>query len=79
MSVRDIQEPFMYNTLTAIQNQIDKDTSDDVNLQHLLHMFEGYRDWCLADRTSPYSPDSARDFSWKMDSELAYNDHKSIS
>jgi hypothetical protein len=65
--------------LKEIKEHLDLTCSADANLQHLMHVFEGYRA-CLAYQknkeieTEPYSPGSARELSFKAGWKLATKD-----
>ena len=63
-------------TFDEIQQECS--TSDvSINLTHLQHVFEGYRAACLygfEDLDSPYSPGSARDWSWQRGAAWARKD-----
>ena len=48
-------------TLEDLEYQLDPNVSADANLQHLLHVFEGY---ASASDDNPYPRDSARWWSW---------------
>lgn len=54
----------------GIKEQIDTTCHPDSNLQHMRHMFEGYRAFMLSNNgveveTQPYSPDGPRDVSFR--------------
>lgn len=57
-------------------NEYDKDCSADSNCMHMMYMLEGYRAYHLNDDSSPYSPDSAKDVSWKIGYNQAKKDSK---
>lgn len=61
-------------TFGEIGLQLDATCSADANLQHLLHMFEGYRDRIKGDTDCPYTPGSAREYSWARGQEIASKD-----
>lgn len=50
---------------TFPKDQINADIPPDANLQHMLYLFEGYRARVLnSESRCPYSPGSAREWSW---------------
>jgi len=61
-------------TFEEIKLELSVACSADANLQHVLHMFEGYRDKTKGKTDCPYSPGSAREYSWKQGQEIAYKD-----
>lgn len=66
-------------TSEEINKHIDNSCSADSNLQHILHMFEGYRAFTLENNgleveTQPYHPDGARDISFQCGWRLAKKD-----
>lgn len=64
----------MYPTL-VIPAGLDPTCSLGANLSHLVHVFEGYRAAITQDEeTQPYSPGSARDFSFRLGYALALKD-----
>ncbi len=65
-------------TLEKIDSEIDHSCHPDSNLQHIRHMFEGYRDWVLhrEECDSPYSRGSARDYSWSLGKKWAQDECK---
>ena len=62
------------DSLKQLRCFLDNTCSKDSNLQHILHVFEGYRETILGEPDCPYSPDSAREFSWSLGSQLAKED-----
>ena len=62
------------DSLQGLRSYLDSACSKGSNLQHLLHIFEGYRETILGEPDCPYSPDSAREFSWSLGSQLAKKD-----
>jgi len=59
----------------VLQTELDPNLSADANLQHLQHLFEGYRA-CIrgGEKECPYSPGSARQFSWSSGWRRAHED-----
>lgn len=56
-------------------SEVDKTAPDWANVEHLRHVFEGYRTIVLGgDESCPYSPGSARNLSWKIGEEQARKD-----
>jgi hypothetical protein len=63
------------DNLTALQEQVSGDQHPDSKLQHLLHMFEGYRSHRRdLYQHCPYPPGSAREISWMQGWALSTKD-----
>jgi len=67
------------STLADIDAEIDPKAQPDSNLQHIRHMFEGYRARTSGDDCNPYSPGSARAYSWMKGWTLADKDFETAS
>jgi ribosome modulation factor len=73
-------------SLAEIEAQIDPEHLDS-SLQHLKHMFEGYRAHIIWNQhdpdkvfdTCPYSPGSARERSWEEGWNMADRDHSFLT
>lgn len=58
-----------------IQEQMGFEVHADSAIQHLAHLLEGYRERILSEKPeSPYSPGSARRYSWDVGVTMAERD-----
>ena len=58
-----------------IKNHTNPSCSDDINLQHLIHLLAGYRAFIKKDKElQPYAPDTARQFSFDHGVAMAKED-----
>jgi hypothetical protein len=63
--------------INRLKEELDSSCSDDSNLQHMMHMFAGYRAVITNDEEiNPYSPGSARAVSYDAGRKLAEEDLK---
>jgi hypothetical protein len=81
--------PWDWNEIRQIKALQDFDCGKDANLQHMMHVFAGYmaeirfqKGYYLdfegkpyaGEADPPYSPDGAKDFSWKLGQKMAQED-----
>lgn len=66
----------MSTVLDEIRNETDLDAHPDSNIQHFIHMMEGYRSRIREGRKwkCPYSPGSARKISFCVGVDMAVRD-----
>jgi hypothetical protein len=57
-------------------SEYDPNSSADANAQHMMHLLEGYRAFMTGEEDPPFSPGSARDFSWKAGFAKAKEDER---